>query len=504
MKHLVFGFTLCLLLHLSNNIAYAQNTWNRVGADNNFEITHQVVKPFNNNIFSNGLTVYYGDSIPYVTTELFKYDFSGNLLFDTLLGNVDTTYVIGDLSINSGNTFCNGGEVRYPNQPAKPFNQFALFYNLDNNKFLKYIHPIDTVGVTFIRRAIKLNENRYCLLIESCPIPTGGPTTSANLIIIDSLGNVLHQKSWLEPGFWYRPSALHQYENNYFLVINKILINQVQDPSNYIIYKLDSLFNAVDSFKTTTNNWYTNFSTAVFPNGDFILGGVYSDAWEPDGDVWQKKYIRKFDKNLNIIWTRYFGKRSLNTTLTNLKITSDGNIVGTGTDGIVTITTNGDTIGHITGCVFKFTANSDSLWMHNYQAIDDPMYGDNNELLNIEEMPDGGYVACGKSVAYLPGRQRGWMMRLGIDGCLNPDCISSTKEIENNNYFTLFPNPSSEILNITNSDQLAYYKIFQFDGKLVEAGKYFPIKLNELSSGLYFLQITTKAKGVINLKFVKE
>lgn len=66
--------------------------------------------------------------------------------------------------------------------------------------------------------------------------------------------------------------------------------------------------------------------------------------------------------------------------------------------------------------------------MKNYQAIDDPVNGDNNELLDLDEMPDGGFVACGKVVAFSPYRQRGWLMRVDANGCLTPKCLNSTKK----------------------------------------------------------------------------
>jgi hypothetical protein len=185
-------------------------------------------------------------------------------------------------------------------------------------------------------------------------------------------------------------------------------------------------------------------------------------------------------------------------------ITSDGHIAGTGIDGLVTININGDTIGHITGCIFKFTADGDSIWMHNYQAVDDPIYGDNNILMDIDEMPDGDFVACGTSHIFYLNKYKGWIMRVDANGCLNPDCISSTKEIEENSEFIVYPNPINGLLNITNLNQISYYQIFQFDGKLVERGNTFPINISQYSNGLYFLQINTKSNQVINQKIIKQ
>jgi hypothetical protein len=485
-----------------NSISFAQPTWNRVGQDNNFAISHQGVKFYNDTINTCGLSIYYGDSIPYVTLEQFKYDLDGNLLSDTRLGNMDTTYVVGNRINFTNNTFCNYGEIRYPNQPTKPYNQFAYFIDLTNNKHFKYINVLDTIYYSYIKNAIKFNENKYCFLFANQPVNETASIV-CSVIIIDSLKNVLHEKSFYTSGYWLLPREMYQFENYYYLFLNKQLINMVNNPSDLIIYKMDSLFNMVDSFKTNSQNWYGGYTTQPLSNGDFIVGGVYSDGMQGNY-VWQKKYLRKFDKNFNIIWTKYFGKRSFNTGINKLIISNDGNIIGCGIDGIVTTTVNGDSIGHITGCIFKYSLNGDSLWMRNYQALDDPLYSDENLLLDIDEMPDGGFIASGKALADLPTRRRGWIIRLDSNGCLTTDCVSNTKEIEASNEFIVYPNPGEEILNITNSNQISSYQIFQFDGKLVERGTSFPLNIIEYAQGFYFLQIRTKSNQVFNYKIIKK
>jgi hypothetical protein len=277
----------------------------------------------------------------------------------------------------------------------------------------------------------------------------------------------------------------------------------VNNPSDLFIYKMDTLLNVVDSFKTNSHNWYGGYTTQPLSNGDFFVGGIFSDGWQ-GSNVRQKKYLRKFDKDLNIIWTKYFGKRSFNTGINKLMISNDGNIVGCGIDGIVTTTVNGDSIGHIAGCLFKYSLNGDSLWMRNYQALDDPLYGDENMLLDIDEMPDGGFIASGKAMATLPTRRRGWIIRLDANGCLTTDCVSNIKEIEASNEFIVYPNPGKEILNITNSNQISSYQIFHFDGKMVESGTTFPLNIIEYASGFYFLQISTKSNQVFNYKITKQ
>jgi hypothetical protein len=334
---------------------------------------------------------------------------------------------------------------------------------------LTYLLPLDSLNYQNFIYFKRLKDNQYFYSIWQQGF-NDLSTVSVKLFLMDSLGITVRNKNIYRQNKQMQIRSFHQYTNNFYAILNSEITNNINNPSNLVIYKMDTLFNLVDSFKTTTNNWYYNNASAVFSNGDFVVGGVYSDAWEPDGDVWQKKYLRKFDKNLNIIWTKYFGKRNLNTGITKLMITRDGNIAGCGIDGLVTTTYNGDSIGHIAGCIFKFTTEGDSVWIKNFQAIDDPIYGDNNELLDLDEMPDGGFIACGKAVAFSPYRQRGWLMRVDANGCLSPECLNSTKEVDESNQFFVYPNPTNDILKITNPHQISTYQIYQMDGKLITQG----------------------------------
>ncbi len=502
MKILLISKSILILFVLINSITVAQSTWNWVGQDNNFAISHQGVKFHNDTINTCGLTIYYGDSIPYVTLERFKYDLNGNLLSDTRLGNMDTTYVVGNRINFMNNTFCNYGEVRYPSQPTKPYNQFAYFIDINNNKGFKYIHPLDTPSLNLIERAIKFDDNKYCLLFHDQPI-AGTTTTISKILFIDSLRNIIQEKTFAENGYWMIPRELFKSENYYYLLMNKQLINMINNPSDLFIYKMDTLLNLVDSFKTSSHNWYGGCTAQPLSNGDFIVAGIYSDGWQ-GSNVWQKKYLRKFDKYFNIIWTKYFGKRSFNTGINKLIISNDGNIVGCGIDGIVTTTVNGDSIGHLTGCIFKYTLDGDSIWMRNYQALDDPLYGDENMLLDIDEMPDGGYIASGKAMATLPTRRRGWIIRLDANGCLTTDCVSNTRELEQSTEIIAYPNPGSDLIYLSNSGLIKYYEVFKFNGDIVRQGNSFPIDMENFPNGLYFLKILTNDDKIINHKLIKQ
>ncbi len=515
MKPLNFLFWILAVFLFCHSVSYAQNTWNLVGQDYSTRCYNVLAKTLNNKICAPSFSIYGSDSIPYGQISLTKYDNNGNIVFDSLYGNINQTFNLGNASFSSSfnqGVFCFAGQVYYPaNYISK--HGFLALDSLNYSKLL-YISPFnyDTTilfnGITHVK---KYDNNYFISSLmqhpESYQWANDNWSAWCILQLLDTSGNVLASRTigggTGQQDYQYSCNAVHYFDNHYYAMVNKLNYRQWQtNPTNLIIYKLDTLLNIVNSYSTTNGNWYASNSSTVFENGEFVVGGVYVDARDNEYDFWQRKYLRKFDKDLNIIWTKFFGKRRLNTCITKLMITSDGNIAGTGTDGIVTINTNGDTIGHITGCIYKFNTYGDSLWMHNYQALDDPIYGDNNILLDIDEMPDGGFVACGTSHIFYLNKYKGWIMRVGANGCLNPDCISSTKEIEDNSEFIVYPNPTSELLNITNSNQISCYQIFQFDGKLVERGNTFPINLSEYSNGLYFLQINTKSNQVINHKII--
>lgn len=497
-----------------HSVSYAQNTWSLVGQDNSTRCINVLAKTLNNKIYAPSFSINWNDIPPYVQISLTQYNFSGEIVSDSLYGNSNQTFALSASSSSSSfnqGTFCFAGEVRYPVNNTSKYGFLALD-SLNNTK-MEYISPFNydtTISFGGISH-VKKHENKY-LIISGLQHPAPYQWANDNwcawnvLQLLDTLGNVVASRTIgggiSQQDYQYNCNTVHFFDNHYYAIVNKLNYRQWQtNPTDLIIYKLDTLLNIVSSYSTINGNWYYSNSSVVFENGDFVVGGIYVDARDNEYDFWQKKYIRKFDKNLNVIWTKYFGLRNLNTGITKLMVTNDGNIVGSGIDGLLT-----DTIGmHITGCIFKFTADGDSIWMHNYQAMDSPIYGDVNVLLDIDEMPDGGFVACGYGDEINNGNlKRGWLIRVDANGCLNPDCISSTKEIEDSNEFIVYPNPGEEILNITNSNQISSYQIFQFNGKMVEWGTTFPLNITEYAQGFYFLQIRTKSNQVFNYKIIKK
>jgi hypothetical protein len=93
---------------------------------------------------------------------------------------------------------------------------------------------------------------------------------------------------------------------------------------------------------------------------------------------------------------------------------------------------------------------------------------------------------------------------VGVDGCLTEECLNSTKEVENEEQFFVFPNPTNDVLNITNPHQISSFQIYQMDGKLINHGNNFPINISKFTNGIYFIKLITKNKEIINQKIIKQ
>jgi hypothetical protein len=73
------------------------------------------------------------------------------------------------------------------------------------------------------------------------------------------------------------------------------------------------------------------------------------------------------------------------------------------------------------------------------------------------------------------------------------------------NSFSVSPNPFSDVIFIGGINELANYKIFSIDGKLIKSGvlENKQIRLDELANGLYLLQITSNGE-IMTKKIIKK
>ena len=84
-------------------------------------------------------------------------------------------------------------------------------------------------------------------------------------------------------------------------------------------------------------------------------------------------------------------------------------------------------------------------------------------------------------------------------------CLTSVKEIDNNIYFQMYPNPasSSVIVNLVNGLNHVSVELIDMQGRLISSygnieGVSMKVDLNSVSSGVYFMKVSSE--GAVQTK----
>ena len=82
------------------------------------------------------------------------------------------------------------------------------------------------------------------------------------------------------------------------------------------------------------------------------------------------------------------------------------------------------------------------------------------------------------------------------------DCVLGIEEYDSIN-FTIFPNPTQNVLNIESNEAIESIRIYSLQGQLIKVDSSSKVDVTQLSSGLYFVQVIIDGKSETK-KFVKK
>jgi len=107
------------------------------------------------------------------------------------------------------------------------------------------------------------------------------------------------------------------------------------------------------------------------------------------------------------------------------------------------------------GRLIKFNWKGQLLWERNYQFFGDEIRSDDHEFNDIVLTADGGFLLCGEAfnpqLEVAVHAQNSWLVKLDEWGCLVPGCqdiVSSTDKLDPQFGLKLYPNPTSDVLNV--------------------------------------------------------
>jgi hypothetical protein len=282
-----------------------------------------------------------------------------------------------------------------------------------------------------------------------------------------------------------------------------------------------SKINADGSFAWNKNYGYTANNQAVRPKVAVLNDTTIAYAWTRDTNNLDIQESPPIVYYLDTLGNERDSFAFHGNWRTILKLTScaNGDVVGVGyawTD-----------IGYA-GWMFRLDSNANLVW-ERYVQDHRQTTGTSTVLYSVTEAADGSVIASGDIFHGRPPRDEGsrlraWVVKLDADGCYEPGCTSDTiyleaptaiddpVVIEEEEDLTIWPNPTTDVINWKTSDLSVFrgltgYRItnvagYQILGDKLTSGNQ-QLDVRALPAGIYFLNLLREGKIRGVKRFVK-
>ncbi len=302
------------------------------------------------------------------------------------------------------------------------------------------------------------------------------------------------------------------------------------DPSSFILefdLKGDLQREFIDPDDTTSdgNGFYPT------SDGGYIMCTNYA-ADHPTIPNWfsDQGRISRYDEDLNVIWSNFYGWRSFRCALTFLLPLEDGYIIG-GSDysecaSVPIFLPDDPCIPVLHPYSAKIDLEGNLIWEQRDTINNHPTLGSGNYIYDAALDPESGsYYMVGRNTSHhtnaqgdtLPYRRdSGVLFKYDHNGCIIPGCrvVSSTEEIPSilPNDIIISPNPVSDRLNIDLSGlektSSISYELYSSNGSMVRSGNLdtnsTALDVGALVRGTYYLRLLDIASAIyMNKAFVK-
>lgn len=290
-----------------------------------------------------------------------------------------------------------------------------------------------------------------------------------------------------------------------------------------VVEKLDSLGNTIWRYESpsTEQVWGANDLLKTKDGGWVVASGLGSE-WPVNAISNQaiaEAYIYKLDSARNFLWGRKFASDSYIPIEMFYKVIEleDSSLMAFGeVERLHPQPNPAYSIRH--GRVVKLSPQGDSLWSREYEYLDS--VSSQHYIYDAERTHDGGFLIAGECSGTGGGVfQQGWLLKLDGEGCLVPGChlglsvlpVGATSRIK----LSLYPNPTSDYLNIyyqnRNSKKDLTFSVVDALGRVLDtyttadiSDKTYIFPVQDLASGLYFLEVRQDGKLLETQQFVKE
>jgi len=242
------------------------------------------------------------------------------------------------------------------------------------------------------------------------------------------------------------------------------------------------------------------------PNGDW--GFIYNEFRLIKVDFTDRIYtvpaISVLDSNFNLKWKNTYGEynSSLNTfyDLSFDSIRKEWVAVGQ-------IAKNSG----IAGVIVKYSQEGEFLWSSENYLYNDSSIHARHWIGGVALSAAGtSYTAGHVEYTNPPFYDYGWILKITADGCV--DTLCSTTSISNHlnsaEEFSLYPNPSSDIVIIKSKVGFSSYRVLDMSGKVrikedhITGSAEYKVDVSKLNAGMYIMQIVNEKNQRSMVKFI--
>ena len=428
-------------------------------------------------------------------------------LYNTLTGNeiISKTYQWGTNNFANANGIIKGqgkmllsGTRFYKNDTSLVF-QWVLDSNLDSVKYSEYGYL--NKGNVVNKRLY--DNNKYYYMVGQ--VYDNLYNSDILLIKTDTAGNEIWKKKigvigMDETGYCIKSSQ----DGSLIICGNKNTHNDYTNAGAYIL-KTDT------SGSILWQQWFpTNYGTPAnsleeLPNGDILVVsgkgyGFNSTTSQP----YSRFQVIKLTTTGSLLFNKTYGNTEIATTFYSSMINKKNNLVAVGQKAYAN--------SSVTGVVYEISQNGDSLLSKEFYNE----FGSQNYFRDVIQSPDKGYCFAGFISPVFANGGTGtediWLLKVDSNFCESAiPCNNNVgiNEFNNHEGFKIYPNPSTDILNI-DIEPLYIGAITEITDPLgqivlsqtlvIDNSK---LNIENLKSGMYYLSIKTKDK-MVTTKFIKK
>jgi hypothetical protein len=434
---------------------------------------------------------------------ILKLDNDGNFVWAKRIGSAHSDISSSIVTDALGNAYITG---RY-NQEVD-FDPGSGVYNLPSNGCPTCVH-----SGAFV---LKLNTDGNFVWAKQ--LGAGIGESEGNAITIDEAGNVYTTGdfSWLSADF---DPGSGTFNLGDLTTNHKTFISKLDNAGNFIWAR--GLY-AIGDF----NSPPAPQCIKVDVSGNVITAGYFTARTDFDPGIdsfnlspirLRDAYISKLDPSGNFVWAKSIGSTS-DDEVNSFALDASGNVYilgeyygtvdfdpGPGTYFLTSTTYKIDVF------MSKLNASGDFAWAANIAPTTDP-YGNGHQAITIDAAENIYAVGLyNGTVDFDPGNSIVELIPAGgVDIFVSKysQSLTGIDELSKTNDLTIYPNPSSDQINIEFSKEQknSIVRITDLSGKEIKiinfSGKHLELQRGEFPKGIYILQISNDAKTIEYRKIV--